>query len=97
MSNTMNEKKIQALAEELTKDPKTPEDLNASSVDLAKITIEAALKVETNEDLGYEESCLDGYHCSNTRNGYSVKKFKGRTVRLTFKRLVIAILLLKRK
>ena len=43
MSNTMNKKKIQALAEELTKDPKTPEDLNASSVDLAKITVEAQI------------------------------------------------------
>lgn len=44
MSKTMNQKKLQALAEELAKDLKTPEDLSALSAQLTKITVEAALK-----------------------------------------------------
>jgi putative transposase len=48
MSRTMNQKKLQALAEELAKDLKTPEDLSALSAQLTKITVEAALKAEMN-------------------------------------------------
>ena len=40
MSRTMNQKKIQALAEELAK------DLSALSAQLTKITVEAALRAE---------------------------------------------------
>ena len=47
----MNNKKLQALAEELAKDLKTPEDLNALSAQLTKLTVEAALKAEMNYDL----------------------------------------------
>ncbi len=42
----MNTKKLQALASELAKDVKTPEDLNNLSAFLTKLTVEAALKVE---------------------------------------------------
>jgi putative transposase len=48
MSRTMNQKKLQALAEELAKDLKAPEDLSALSAQLTKITVEAALKAEMN-------------------------------------------------
>ncbi len=41
MSRTMDQKKLQALAEELAKDLKTPEDLSALSAQLTKITVEA--------------------------------------------------------
>jgi putative transposase len=46
MSSEMNTKKLQALASELAKDVKTPEDLNNLSAFLTKLTVEAALKVE---------------------------------------------------
>jgi putative transposase len=46
MSKTMNQKRIQALAEELAKDRKTPEDLSALSAQLTKITVEAVLKAK---------------------------------------------------
>ena len=52
MSRTMNQKKLQALAEELAKDLKTPADLNALSAQLTKLTVEAALKAEMNHHLG---------------------------------------------
>ena len=52
----MNNKKLQELAEELAKDLKTPEDLNALSAQLTKITVEAALKAEMDNHLGYEKN-----------------------------------------
>ena len=73
----MNQKKIQALAAEIAKDLKTPEDLNELSAMLTKITVEAALKAEMNHHLGYEKHGLDGHHSGNSRNGYSAKKLKG--------------------
>jgi putative transposase len=42
----MNKKKLQAMAEELAKDLKTPEDLSQLSAFLTKLTVEAALKVK---------------------------------------------------
>ena len=42
----MNQSKIKALASELSKDLKTPEDLSELSAELTKITVEAALKAE---------------------------------------------------
>jgi putative transposase len=44
MSNQMEHKKRQAMAEELTKDLKTPEDLSQLSAFLTQLTGEAALK-----------------------------------------------------
>ena len=73
----MNNKKLQALAEELAKDLKTPEDLNALSAQLTKLTVEAALKAEMNHHLGYVKNAPEGHHSGNSRNGYSVKTLKG--------------------
>lgn len=73
----MNQKKLQALAEELAKDLKTPEDLSALSAQLTKITVEAALKAELDNHLGYDKSDPGGHHSGNSRNGYSSKKLKG--------------------
>ena len=76
MSNTMITDKMQALANELAKDLKTPEDLNQLSAMLTKITVEAALRSEMTQHLGYvkDSSCEPG---SNSRNGYSSKILKG--------------------
>ena len=46
MSNLMNSKKLQAMAEELAKDLKTPEDLSQLSAVLTKLTVGAP--IETN-------------------------------------------------
>lgn len=77
MSNTMNHEKLQAMAEELAKDLKTPEDLSQLSAFLTKMTVEAALKGEMNHHLGYEKNDPDGHNTGNSRNGYSSKKLKG--------------------
>ena len=47
----MNEDKMKALAAELAKDIKTPEDLSAFSAQLTKITVEAALITDMEEHL----------------------------------------------
>ncbi len=73
----MNQEKLQALAEELAKDLKTPGDLNALSAQLTKLTVEAALKAEMNHHLGYEQNAPEGHHSGNSRNGYSIKTLKG--------------------
>lgn len=73
----MNKNKLQALADELAKDVKTPEDLSTLSAFLTKLTVEAALKAEMNHHLGYNKSEPEGQHSGNSRNGYSVKKLKG--------------------
>ncbi len=77
MGITMNQKKLQALAEELAKDLKTPENLSALSAQLTKITVEAALKAELDNHLGYDKSAPEGHHSGNSRNGYSPKTLKG--------------------
>ena len=73
----MNQKKLQALAEELAKDLKTPEDLSALSAQLTKITVEAALKAELDNHLGYDKSAPEGHHSGNSRNGYSPNAYSG--------------------
>ena len=73
----MDHKKLQAMAEELAKDVKTPEDLNTLSAFLTKLTVEAALKGEMSHHLGYDKNALTGHHSGNSRNGYSTKKLKG--------------------
>ena len=77
MSSAMNKNKLQALASELAKDVKTPEDLNNLSAFLTKLTVEAALKVEMDHHLGYDKNDPTGHHSGNNRNGYSSKKLKG--------------------
>jgi putative transposase len=73
----MNKDKLQALANELAKDVKTPEDLNNLSAFLTKLTVEAALKVEMDNHLGYDKHEVTGHHSGNSRNGYSSKIVKG--------------------
>ncbi len=73
----MEQTKLQALAEELAKDLKTPEDLSALSAQLTKLTVEAALKAEISHHLGYDKNHTEGHHSGNSRNGYSTKILKG--------------------
>ena len=77
MDNTMDRKKLQALADELAKDVKTPEDLNTLSSFLTKLTVEAALKAEMSHHLGYDKLEPVGHHSGNSRNGYSAKRLIG--------------------
>ena len=73
----MNLKKLQAMADELAKDLKTPEDLSQLSALFTKLTVEAALKGEMNHHLGYDKNSSDGHHSGNSRNGMSSKTLKG--------------------
>ncbi|NRB40240.1 MAG: IS256 family transposase [Pseudomonadales bacterium] len=73
----MDNKKLQAMAEELAKDVKTPEDLSQLSAFLTKLTVEAALKGEMDHHLGYDKNHPTGHHSGNSRNGYSSKKLIG--------------------
>lgn len=77
MSMTMNQAKIKALASELAKEIKTPEDLSAFSAQLTKITVEAALNAEMTDHLGYAPHEVKGHHSGNSRNGYTSKTLKG--------------------
>lgn len=77
MGITMNEKKLKALANELAKDLKTPEDLSKLTAQLTKITVEAALNAELDHHLGYTQYEHKGHHTGNSRNGYSTKTLKG--------------------
>ncbi|ECC2479641.1 IS256 family transposase [Salmonella enterica] len=67
----MDEKQLQALANELAKNLKTPEDLNQFDRLLKKISVEAALNAEMTHHLGYDKN--QHRAGSNTRNGYSTK------------------------
>ena len=73
----MNKQKLQAMAEELAKDVKTPEDLGQLSAFLTKLTVEAALKGEMDHHLGYGKNDPEGHHSGNSRNGHSSKILKG--------------------
>ncbi len=66
MSKTMNKDKLQALANELAKDLKTPQDLSDLSAQLTKMTVEAALNAEMDYFLDKEEG-----------NGHNRKQLKG--------------------
>ena len=77
MRITMNKKNINALASELAKDIKAPEDLSALTAQLTKITVEAALNAELDHHLGYNQHETKGHHSGNSRNGYSHKTLKG--------------------
>ncbi len=52
METTMDIDKLKALASELAKDIKTPEDLSTFSAHLTKLTVEAALNAELEDHLG---------------------------------------------
>jgi transposase-like protein len=73
----MDQKKLQAMAEELAKDVKTPADLTSLSAFLTKLTVEAALNGEMAHHLGYDKHSPEGHHSGNIRNGSSPKKLKG--------------------
>lgn len=73
----MNNDKLQALATELAKDLKTPEDLRALSAQLTKLTVEAALNAEMDNHLGYARHEVKGRNGGNSRNGYTSKTLKG--------------------
>ena len=77
MSTSMNKEKIQALANELAKEVKTPDDLSQLSAMLTKMTVEAALKSEMNFHLGYNKNQPTELNSDNSRNGYSTKILKG--------------------
>lgn len=67
----MDEKQLQALANELAKNLKTPEDLNQFERLLKKVSVEAALNAEMTHHLGYDKN--QSRARSNARNGYSTK------------------------
>lgn len=51
----MDEKKLKALAAELSKDHKTEADLNQFSRMLTKLTVETVLNAELTDHLGHEK------------------------------------------
>ncbi|WP_340618430.1 IS256 family transposase [Xenorhabdus entomophaga] len=67
----MDDKQLQALATELAKNLKTPDDLSQLSRLLKKLTVETALNAELTEHLGHEKNSTKTG--TNTRNGYSSK------------------------
>lgn len=67
----MDEKQLQALANELAKNLKTPDDLNQFDRLLKKISVEAALNAEMTHHLGYDKN--QSKPATNTRNGYTQK------------------------
>lgn len=73
----MTNDKLKALAAELAKDIKTPEDLSRLSAHLTKLTVEAALNAEIEDHLGYSPHGRKAHPTGNCRNGYSAKTLKG--------------------
>ena len=67
----MDEKQLKALANELAKNLKTPEDLSQFDRLLKKLSVEAALNAEMTHHLGYEKN--QSKPGTNSRNGYSTK------------------------
>ncbi len=67
----MDEKQLQALANELVKNLKTPEDLNQFERLLKKISVEAALNTEMTHHLGYVEN--QSKPGTNSLNDYFTK------------------------
>ena len=67
----MDEKQLQALANELAKNLKTPEDLSQFDRLLKKLSVEAALNAEMTHHLGYEKN--QSRPGANSRNGYYTK------------------------
>ena len=67
----MDDKQLQALANELAKNLKPPEDLSQFDRLLKKISVEAALNAELTHHLGHEKN--QPKLGTNSRNGYSTK------------------------
>ena len=69
----MDEKKLKALAAELAKGLKPEADHHQFSRMLTKLTVETALNAELTDHLGHEKNAPKSG--SNTRNGYSSKRY----------------------
>lgn len=67
----MDEKQLQALANELAKNLKTPDDLNQFDRLLKKISVEVALNAEMTHHLGYDNN--QPKPGTNARNGFIQK------------------------
>lgn len=67
----MDVKQLQALANELAKNIKTPDDLNQFDRLLKKISVEAVLNAEMTHHLGYDKN--QPKPATNARNGYTKK------------------------
>ncbi len=67
----MDEKQLQALANELTENLKTPEDFSQFDRLLKKVSVESALNAEMSHYLGCEKN--QSKPRTNFRNGYSTK------------------------
>lgn len=70
----MNKEKLEAFAKDIATGIKTEEDLNDFRQVLTKVTVEAALKAELEEHLGYRKH--EASDSDNTRNGYSSKTLR---------------------
>ena len=77
MSKEVDQRKLEALADELAKEIHSEEDLAALSRQLVKLTVERALRAELDEHLGYQKHEAKGHNSGNNRNGYSSKILKG--------------------
>lgn len=77
MKQKETDSRLQALANELAKDLKTPEDLSKLVSQLTKMSVEAALQGELTHHLGYEKHAVSGNGTGNSRNGTSSKRVKG--------------------
>lgn len=70
----MNKAKLEVFAKDIAKGIKTEQDLNDFRQILTKITVEAALKAELEEHLGYRKH--DTSVSDNSRNGYTRKTLR---------------------
>ena len=77
MDSKLMDDRLQALASELAKDLKTPEDLSNLTSKLLKLTVETALNVEMDHHLGYQKHDAEGRNGAHSRNGSSKKTLKG--------------------
>src|SRR4030067_1258654 len=77
MSKAVDQRKLEALADELAKEIHTEEDLAALSRQLVKLTVERALRAELDNHLGYQKHAAKSRDVDNSRNGYSSKILKG--------------------
>ena len=75
--NKTQEEKLKQLAGELAKDIKTGEDLSSLSAKLVKLTVEAAMRAEMENHLGYPPYSAAGHLSGNSRNGTTPKIVKG--------------------
>ena len=85
----INNKKLQAMAEELAKDLKTPDDLSQLSATLTKLTVEAALKGEMNNPLGTINTTLQVIIAATAAMVIPLKNSRVITVKSKYKHLGI--------